>query len=369
MIDLNISQIRREYFPVTEKCIYMNTANHGPPSIPVQESVRRFLLDWDKLSRNGDKRTTEACDNFAKLVNASRDEICAQPNTSAGLATVAESLSYRAGMNVVINDLENAANVYPWLAQQRKGVEIRVIRGVEGEIKIEDLERSIDDNTIVVSISHVQWLTGARSDLKTIAEIAHDHGAYLVIDGIQAAGGLNVDLKKEDVDFYAAGSYKWLLGPSGAGFLYVRDELIESLIPPVYGYRGAYGGFEPKLKNTAKRLEFGEPSYLSFVGTDAAMKMFLKIGASEIETQVLKLSGLLYDGLNNLGVNIVSPGGYDKRSGVLSFTTGDMDKLMKSLVAAGFVLSMRSLGVRVSVNFFNTEEEIAKLLDCIKQHK
>jgi len=347
----------------------MNAANHGPPSIPVQEALRRFLLDWDRLSRNGDKRTTEACDNFAKLVNASRDEVCAQPNTSAGLATVAESLSYGAGMNVVINDLENAANVYPWLAQQRKGVEMRVIKGVDGEVKLEDLERSIDDNTMVVSISHVQWLTGARSDLKAIAEIAHDHGAYLVVDGIQAVGGLNVDVKKEDVDFYAAGSYKWLLGPSGAGFLYVRNELIESLSPSVYGYRGANGGFQPKLKNTAKRLEFGEPSYLSFVGTDAAIKMFLKIGVSEIETQVMKLSGLLHDGLKDLALNIVSPSDYDKRSGVVTFTTGDMNTLMQSLIAAGFVVSMRALGVRVSANYYNTEEEISQLLDYIKQHK
>ena len=347
----------------------MNAANHGPPSIPVQDAVRGFLLDWDRLSRNGDKRTAETCDRFAKLVNASSDEVCAQPNTSAGLAAVAESISYERGMNVIVNDLENAANIYPWMAQQRKGVELRVVKGVNGEVRLEDLEKSIDDKTKVVAISHVQWLTGAKADLKSIAELAHDHGAYLVVDGIQAAGGLNVDVKKADVDFYAAGSYKWLLGPGGAGFLYVRDELIESLVPSVYGYRGARGGLEPKLKNTAKRFEFGEPSYLSFVGTDAAIKMFLEIGVSEIEAQVLKLSGLLHDGLNELGVTVVSPSNPAKRSGVVTFSTGDMEALKKSLDSAGFIISRRALGLRISPNYYNTEDEISLLLEHVKQHK
>ena len=369
MIDLNIDKIRREYFPVTENYVYMNTANHGPPSVPVQEAVRGFLLDWDRLSRNGDKRTLEACDSFAKLVKASGNEVCAQPNTSSGLAAVAESLTYERGMNVIVNDLENAANIYPWMAQQRKGVEMRVVKGVEGEVKLQDIEKSIDDNTQVIAISHVQWLTGARADLKAISELAHDHGAYLVVDGIQAAGGLKIDVKKEDVDFYAAGSYKWLLGPGGAGFLYVRDDLIENIVPSVYGYRGARGGLEPKLKDTAKRLEFGEPSYLSFVGTDAAIKMFLEVGVSEIETHVLKLSGLLHDGLNDLGVNIISPSGLDKRSGVVTFQTNNMDVLKKSLDAAGFVVSVRAMGIRVSANYYNTEEEITKFLEHVKQNK
>ena len=179
------------------------------------------------------------------------------------------------------------------------------------------MEKSIDDNTQVIAISHVQWLTGARADLKAISELAHDHGAYLVVDGIQAAGGLKIDVKKEDVDFYAAGSYTWLLGPGGAGFLYVRDDLIENIVPSVYGYRGARGGLEPKLKDTAKRLEFGEPSYLSFVGTDAAIKMFLEINAftetfrSYQDTQRL-ISKALNDFIALLTTTVIT--GYSNRA-------------------------------------------------------
>lgn len=363
---MNVHDIR-ELFPITERYVYMNVANHGPPSLPVQNAVRGFLDDWDGLSRHGDRRTEETCHSFAKLINAEPDEVCAQPNTSAGLTAVAEALDWERGSNVVVNDLENSANLLPWLAQRRKGVEVRVVEGVGGAVRMEDVERAVDDETKAVSISHVQWLTGARSDLRTLAGIAHDHGALLVVDGIQAAGSVAVDVERDGVDFYACGSYKWLLGPSGAGFLYVRDELIESLEPPVYGYR-ATESFELKgstLKDTAHRMELGEPAYLCFVGTKAGIDMFLELGPREIEGRVLKLSGLLHDGLSELGAEVVSPSDPECRSGVVSFTTGDDGSLHEGLRESGFVVSLRSAGIRVSVDFYNTEEEVERLLERV----
>jgi selenocysteine lyase/cysteine desulfurase len=365
---LDVNKARKDYFPITEDYIYMNAANHGPPSKPVQDAVSGFLSDWDRLSRRGDLRTSEACQTFAKLVNANPDEVCAQPNTSAGLAAVAESLSYMKGQNVVVNDLENAANIYPWMAQKRKGVELRVVKGKNGDVLLEDLEKLIDDHTKVVALSHVQWLTGAKADLKVVADITHDHGALLVVDGIQAAGSLKIDVKRNNVDFYAAGSYKWLLGPSGAGFLYVKQEHVEGLEPSVYGYRGARGGLEPKLRDTAKRLEFGEPAYLSFVGTGAAIEMILDIDPETIEKKVLKLSNKLHDGLSDLGVKVVSPSAMESRSGVVTFSTTDMEGLKKGLDEARFIISRRALGLRISANFYNTFEEVDLLLEHVGKH-
>ena len=364
---MNVSKVR-EWFPITDDYVYMNVANHGPPSLPVQDAVRGFLDDWDRLGRHGDRRVVEACERFAKLVHAEPDEVCAQPNTSMGLTAVAETLKWEAGMNVVTDDLENPANLYPWMAQRRKGVELRVVRGVEGEVRLEDIEEAVDDDTRAVAISHVQWLTGARSDLRTLSGICHDYGAYLVVDGIQAAGSLAVDVHRDDVDFYACGSYKWLLGPSGAGFLYVRDEIVESLEPPFFGYRGVSGrGVEGvEYKPNAKRMELGEPSYLSFVGTMAGMGMFLELGSEEIEDRVLKLSGMLHEGLRGLGVEMVSPSDEGLRSGVVSFSVGEDGALRDSLASAGFVVSMRAAGIRVSADFYNTEDEVERLLGIVE---
>jgi len=367
---MNVAKIREDYFPVTKTTTFLDIANHSPPCVPVQEAIRDYLLDWDRLDRRGDQRTEETVALWAKLVGCSPDEACSQPNTSSGLATVAESLGFGEGDNVIVNDLENPANLYPWIAQRRRGVEVRVVRGRRGAVRLDDLEKAIDDKTKAVSISHVEWLTGARHDLRPIAELAHEHGAFFVVDGIQAAGALKVDVKRESVDFYADGAYKWLIGCSGAGFLYIKKEIIPELEPIQYGYRAVekHDLEEPMLKDNAKKFELGEPSYLSTIGTKAAIELILNLSPSAIEARVLKLSQRLYDGLEHLGVMIASPREKELRSGVVSFTTRDPEATFRYLKEDYFFLSLRSAGIRVAIDFYNTEEEIDRLLSALSDN-
>jgi cysteine desulfurase/selenocysteine lyase len=367
---MNVAKIREEYFPVTKTITFLDIANHSPPCVPVQEAIRGYLLDWDRLDRKGDQRTEETVAIWAKLVGCSPDEACSQPNTSSGLATVAEALKFGEGDNVVVNDLENPANLYPWIAQRRRGAEVRVVKGRGGAVRLDDLEKAIDDKTKAVSISQVEWLTGARHNLRAIAELAHEHSAYLAVDGIQAAGALKVDVKRDGVDFYADGAYKWLIGCSGAGFLYVKKEIIPDLEPALYGYRAVekHDLEEPMLKNNAKRFELGEPSYLSTIGTRAAIELILNLSPSAIEVRVLKLSQRLYDGLEHLGAVIVSPSEKEMRSGVVSFTTRDPEATFRHLMRDRFFLSLRSAGIRVAVDFYNTEEEIDRLLSSLSDN-
>ncbi|MFH2110306.1 MAG: aminotransferase class V-fold PLP-dependent enzyme [Candidatus Bathyarchaeota archaeon] len=360
----------RDPFPITEQYTYMNIANHSPPSTPVKTAIREFLDDWDRLSRHGDRRVGMANDSFARLIGAKPNEVACQPNTSRGLATVAGSIIYRRGDNVIVNDLENWANVYPWTALRSRGVEARVIKGRGGAVRLEDVEAQADDRTRAISISQVQWLTGARCDLKPLAELAHSHGAYLVVDGIQAAGAIKVDVKRDDVDFYACGSYKWLLGPSGAGFLYARENVLGDLRPREWGYRAVkeHSLGKPALKDTAQMLEFGEPSYLSFVGTKAGIDMILGLGVDRIERQVLSLSSRLVDGLTGLGVNLVTPVDPSLRSGVVSFTTVATEDHYRRLTEEGFIVSLRPAGLRVSTGFYNTAEEVDRLLERLEKY-
>lgn len=364
---MNVEKIREDLFPVTNTTTFFDIANHSPPCVAVQEAIRGYLLDWDRLDRRGDARTEEAVVCWAKLVGASSDEACSQPNTSQGLATVAEAIRFKEGDNVVINDLENPANLYPWMSQRPRGVEIRVVKGRGGAVRFDDLEKAVDDKTRAVSLSHVEWLTGARHDIRAFAELAHEHSAYLVVDGIQAAGGLKVDVKKAGVDFYACGGYKWLMGCSGAGFLYVKKDLITDLDPVQFGYRSVeeHDPERPRLKSSAKKYELGEPSYLSMVGTMAAIKMLLELGPGAIDARVLKLSQRFYDGLEHLGVNIISPKEKEMRSGVVSFSTKDTGATYKKLRADNFYLSLRPSGIRVAIDFYNTEEEVDRLLSVL----
>ncbi len=357
----------RENFPITQRFKYLNTANHSPPSTHVRKAIEEFLDDWDNLQRHGDQKVEWANQSFAKLIKASPEEIACQPNTSRGLATVAASIDFKRGENVIVNDLENWANVYPWTLQSKKGVEVRIVKARNGEIMLDDIERLIDDETKAVSISHVQWLTGARHNLKPLADLCHRHGAYLVVDGIQAAGAFDVDVKGEDVDFYACGSYKWLLGPSGAGFLYAKKEHLPDLKPQELGYRAIkqHSLTEPVLHETAQKLEFGEPSYLSFVGTKASIDHILGLGTKRIEKQIITLAQRLYDGLSSIDVKLVSPENPAIRSGVVSFTTDNPEEHFKHLTQKGYILSLRPAGIRVSCGFFNTAEEIDALVEDV----
>ena len=360
----------RDPFPITEHYTYLNIANHSPPSTPVKAAIRGFLDDWDRLSRHGDRRVELANESFAQLIGAKPNEIACQPNTSRGLAIVADSIVYRRGDNVIVNDLENWANVYPWTALRSRGVEVRVVKGRGGSLHLEDVEAHTDDRTRAISISQVQWLTGARSDLRPLSELAHSHGAYLVVDGIQAAGAVRVDVKRDDVDFYACGSYKWLLGPSGAGFLYAREDVLGAMRPRQWGYRAVkeHSLDEPVLKDTAQKLEFGEPSYLSFVGTKAGIDLILGLGVDRIEMQVLSLSSRLVDGLTGLGVDLISPADPSQRSGVVSFTTDATEEHFRRLTEEGFIVSLRPTGIRVSTGFYNTTEEVDLLLERLEHY-
>jgi len=360
----------RDPFPITSQCTYMNIANHSPPSTPVKAAIRGFLDDWDRLSRHGDRRVEQANASFARLIGAEPHEVACMPNTSQGLAAAAGSMAFRRGDNFIVNDLENWANVYPWTALRSRGVEVRVVRGRGGAVRLEDVEAQTDDRTRAISISQVQWLTGARCDLSSLAELAHSRGGYLVVDGIQAAGAVRVDVKRDEVDFYACGSYKWLLGPSGAGFLYAREDVLGDLSPREWGYRAVkeHSLDEPTLKDSAQMLEFGEPSYLSFVGTWAGIEMILNLGVDRIERQVLSLSSRLIDGLTGLGVNLVTPVDPSLRSGVVSFTTDATEEHYRRLTEDGFIVSLRPAGLRVSTGFYNTAEEVDRLLERLEKY-
>ncbi|OGD53327.1 hypothetical protein A3K81_02560 [Candidatus Bathyarchaeota archaeon RBG_13_60_20] len=358
----------RDPFPVTGECIFLDIANHSPPSTPVKAAIRAYLDDWDRQARHGDRRVEQANESFARLIGAEPHEIACMPNTSRGLATAANSIGAGRGDNVVVNDLENWANVYPWTGLRRRGVEVRIVKGRGGVIHLADVEAAVDDRTRVVSISQVQWLTGARQDLRPLAELVHGHGGCLVVDGIQAAGALMIDVKRDQVDFYACGSYKWLLGPSGAGFLYAREGILGELEPREVGYRAVeeHSLDEPTLKGTAQRLEFGEPSYLSFVGTKAGIDLILRLDPKRVEKKILGLSGRLHDGLSRIGARLVTPGDSSLRSGVVSFTTNATEEHFKVLTEAGFVVSLRPAGLRVSTGFYNTLEEVDLLLDRLE---
>jgi len=366
----------REQFPVTKNKVFMNHAAQSPLPKPVADAVRKYVDDFSNFGTTSIEWNDGGKPFFAKLINAKSEEIAFVENTSVGLNVAANVLHYPPGSKIITTDLEYPSVVYPWL---RKGLGVRVhyVKNVDGKILLNDVEKAVDDKTVAVAVSHVEYVNGFRHNLRALSEIAHEHGAYLIVDAIQSAGAIQIDAKRDDVDFLTTACYKWLLSPPGAGYLYVKKELIEKFEPPFVGWASVkpevfetldfWDIWSLRLSETASRFEVGSPSFISLAGATEALKTLLKIGIENIERRILKLTDHLIDSIKNLGLKLQTPEETQCRSGIVLSKIHKPKELAETLRHKGIIVSARAHGLRVSPHFYNTEEEIDKLTEEVKK--
>ena len=370
----NILRIR-EQFPITKNKVFLNHAAQSPLPKPVADVVHRFADDFSNFGTTSIEWNDGGKPFFAKLIGAKPDEIALVENTSMGLNIAANVLHYPRHSKVVTTDLEYPSVVYPWL-RRSLGVKVHYVKNVNGKILLEDMEKAVDDKTVAVAVSHVEYVNGFRHDLQALSEIAHEHGAYLIVDAIQSAGAIQIDVKKDDVDFLTTACYKWLLSPPGAGYLYVKEELIEKFEPPFVGWASVkqevfdtidfWDIWNLKLSETASRFEVGSPGFISLIGAAEALKLLLNVGIENIQKRILSLTDHLIESVKNLGLKLQTPEEPQYRSGVVNFKIDKPKEVAESLNRKGIIVSARAHGLRVSPHFYNTKEEIDKLLEEIK---
>jgi cysteine desulfurase/selenocysteine lyase len=366
----------REQFPVTKNKVFLNHAAESPLPKPVVEAVNRYTKEFSNLGK-----TSIDCDDggkpyFARLIGARKGEIALVENTSVGLNIAANVLDYPPGSKVVTTDLEYPSVVYPWM-RKSLGAKVQYVKNVQGRILLDDMEKAVDDKTVAVAVSHVEYANGFRNNLRVLSEIVHEHGAYLIVDAIQSVGTMQVDVKRDDVDFLMAACYKWLLSPHGAAYLYVKDELIEKFEPPFIGWASVnqdmfdtadfYDIWNLNLSKTASRFEVGTPSTISLVGAREAMKMLLHYGVDNVRRRIMKLTDRLIAASETLGLDLQTPKEKQCRSGIVNFKIDGPQKFVERLANKGFVVSVRANGIRVSPHFYNTEEEIDALMKETRQ--
>jgi len=371
----NIDKIR-EQFPITKNKVFLNHAAQSPLPKPVADTVRRFADDFSNFGTTSIEWNEGGKPFFAKLIGAKQEEIAFVENTSVGLNIAANVLNYPRGSKIVTTDLEYPSVVYPWL-RKSLGVKVHYVKNTDGKILIEDMEKAIDDKTVAVAVSHVEYVNGFRHDLRVLSEIAHEHGAYLIVDAIQSAGAMQIDVKKDDVDFLTTACYKWLLSPPGAGYLYVKGELIEKFEPPFVGWASVkqevfetldfWDIWNLRLSETASRFEVGSPSFISLTGAAEALKILLNCGIENVERRILKLTDHLMEAVKNLGLTLQTPQERQYRSGIVLCKVDKPKELTEKLRQKEIIVSARAHGLRVSPHFYNTEEEIDKLMEEIKE--
>jgi cysteine desulfurase/selenocysteine lyase len=221
----------------------------------------------------------------AQLFGAQEENIAILTSATEGLCQLAWAIRPPAGSNVVSIDLEFPSVVYPWMrVAQETGAEIRLVRALQSpaQLSFDDVASTIDDRTAVLCVSHVQYATGHRFDLKAVADLAHGHGALCVVDATQSAGIIPIDVGQAPVDALVAAGYKWLCGPFGAALLYVAPDLRDRLTPPIVGWRSVVQQFNFDATTVAffkqaRKFESGTMNYPSGFGLGEAIKYVLPI--------------------------------------------------------------------------------------------
>jgi selenocysteine lyase/cysteine desulfurase len=373
----------------------MNHAAVSPCTRYVKEAILRHLESWTHFDEEflslvpfggegpGQGGTTSVKRVFAKFIRSKENEIAITPNTNYGINAVINSMKYPHGCNIVIADprLEHPTAI-PNMLREKKQVEIRFVyaEGLDQEIPLKRFEKAIDDKTILLFVNHVEYPNGLRNDIKALAEIAHEHGAYILVDAFQSAGMIDIDVKKLDVDFLSTGTYKWMMGIKGTGYLYAREDLIEKLEPTMVGwasgpwhltYKEATNGWISGYHKSATRFEIGSGSIIGFIAAEAAIEFLMKVGMKNIEERVMRLTDYLIQRLQGLNLKLQTPLKPRHRSAIVNFKFKNPNEVTKKLRVRNIVVSggveHYLEGIRVSPHFYNTEDEVDRFILEIKK--
>jgi cysteine desulfurase / selenocysteine lyase len=367
----------RALFPICDERIHFNHAGIAPMSVRVRAAVEHVTQVMSEEGFDVDDYTEtlgQLRSSLGTLVGVSPDQVSITRGTAHGISLLARGLDWKEGDNVVGARLEYPANLFPWMATRDHGVEMRLVEPLHGRVTPEAVLSLVDGRTRVVALSFVQFWNGYRVDLAEIGAECRKRGVIFAVDGIQGLGVLPFDLEAMNADFVAAGAGKWLTGPPGVGFTAWREELLERIDPVLVGtgsVEDRLNYFEPTLKYaaTARKFEESALSWLDIAAFSAAVGLLLEVGIEVIEEHVLGLSRRLAEGLVERGCNIIEPWPREpeESSGIVSFNRpGSTEaELLRDLKAAGVITRSHRDFVRLSPHFYNTEEEVDRVLDFL----
>ncbi len=371
-------------FPASRKSTYLNAASVAL----MYRGAERAAVEWQEdVASNGTIYFDEAAEEAvfedlhrvsARLFNARADDIAVASSATELLCSLAWAVAPGPETNMVSTDVEFPSAVYPWARVARKtGFEIRLARGTNGYVKLDDVRRLVDSRTAVVCLSHVEYASGQRFDLTDLAEVTHAHGALLVVDATQSAGAVPIDVTASGVDALVTAGYKWLCGPFGAAVMYLAPHLQGDLDPGLVGFRSHKDVWDLKpdrleLSETARRFEFSTMGYGLAVGLTRSIDYLLQVGVDRVFEHNLRLANRLIEGLRKRNGEVLSPENEKERSSIVSvrFPGKESSEIARNLNDARVMVSARGGAVRFSPHLYNTVDDIERALDeldrCVK---
>lgn len=380
---MDISKIRED-FPTTENLVYLATCGAAPPLKPMLEAIKGA---WNEKTETGEilcgtvgmLRTMEEGRKFtARIIGSKADEIALVRGNNDAMNIIATMLDWQRGDNVILNDMEYAGGVLPWMRQRGPhGIEVKCVKSDQGSVSPHVIEDAIDDRTKVISICHVHTANGYRNDLKELGQIASDYGVHLVVNASQSLGSMELDVDKMNIDFLTCSAYKWAIAPPGTGLMFVRKEHVEKYEPPFVGISQEvrsqtspnfnYHEYDTRdLSDTARKFEYGgHQMATAIIGLVESLKYLDSIGVGEIAKRNAMLLEHLIGHLRELDVELPAwIGDKSRRSAFLGLSSDVPVKELYDSLRRENIVTITRRGyrgkdlLRVAPHFFNTKEEI-----------
>lgn len=364
---MNLDEFR-SLFPALERYVWLNTPTAPPAARPVIEALRRVEREWetgDFSWRAWEAEAYETRSLFADVIRCAADSVALVSSVSFAAATVATSLPHG---RVVVGSNEFRSNYFPWIALRDRGFDVvDVPANDDGIVPTDVLAGEIDGRTVLVAVSLVQSANGFRADLSRLIDAAREHGARVFVDACQSLGALRFDAATSGADYVTTHGYKWLLGPRGAAWLYVRPDRIDELRPlgpnwktPEDPYADYYGG-PLEYPKTARKLDVSLV-WFSWPGARAALDLLLDLDPQEVETRCLDLAAIFREGAEQQGFRVVPQ---EVPSQIVAVTVPDPEGLQGRLNDHQVKAAVRGGFLRLGFHAFNTEDDVQTALKAL----
>lgn len=368
----------RSEFPILQRKTYLNSCSLGALSNRSMQGLEQFMELWNEWGAHAWYEIwlgeiAKLRQKFAAIIGAQLHEVAIAPSVSVALSSIASALDYSKRNNVVMADMDFPTLAYQWLVKERLGVECRFVESPDRIYTPPDLfEREVDSKTALIATSRVFFTSGYIQDMRAVADIAHKHGAYVLVDDYQGTGQIPIDVIKMDIDFLVTGTLKWLMGGPGLALVYIREGLIPQLQPTIAGWFGHREQFNFKtrefvFRDDATRVELGTPAVPTIYSANGGLDIVREIAVERICERTRFLTNDLIARARERGWTIRSPQEPERRSSIVMLEIDRPEEIVKALVARNIITDSRPGLLRVSPYFYNTIEENAIVIDTIAE--
>jgi cysteine desulfurase / selenocysteine lyase len=373
---LTIQDVRNQLPHLNTDFIYLSHASSGVLTESVKKKLEEHLYFRQNKPIDNYPAVLMASSNakniLGKFMNVEADRFAWTLNVSEGMSLLANGLKWNEGDHIILNDLEFPSNVYPFLRLADEGVKVEIIKTNGGVVEIDAIEKAITPRTKLISISHVQFISGYRTDLERLGKICKKHDIIFCVDVIQSAGTVNIDIPKMNIDFLAGGSHKWLMALTGLGYVYVSEELQEKISQKNVGWTSVQNAwdlldYELKFKSNAERYQNGTLNSVGIIGLNASLEIFDEVGMRTIEKSVLENSEYLINSLSEMGMApLMKNVPVENRSAIVTFPLTNPDDVLKGLEALNVSVAVREGNMRVSPHYYNNKQDLDEFIARLK---